>query len=140
MLDGDEVRKHLSSELGFTKEHRDSNIRRIGFVASEITKHGGISSCAPIAPFQEHGNHSKQTVFYANLDARTPLISRVIYFGMQTVVGTLPAWPLGVVSIPLAISIASISNTIYMLIQLHLRLGPMQWLHTRDFLARLAGA
>ena len=50
-LDGDLVRRHLSSELGFSKEHRDLNIRRIGFVASEITKHGGIAICAPIAPY-----------------------------------------------------------------------------------------
>jgi sulfate adenylyltransferase len=51
MLDGDHVRKHLSSELGFSKEHRDLNIRRIGYVASEITKNGGIAICAPIAPY-----------------------------------------------------------------------------------------
>ena len=51
MLDGDLVRKNLSSELGFSKEHRDINIRRIGYVASEITKHGGIAICAPIAPY-----------------------------------------------------------------------------------------
>jgi sulfate adenylyltransferase len=51
LLDGDLVRRHLSSELGFSKEHRDMNIRRIGFVASEITKNGGIAICAPIAPY-----------------------------------------------------------------------------------------
>jgi sulfate adenylyltransferase len=51
LLDGDLVRKNLSSELGFSKEHRDVNIRRIGFVASEITKNGGIAICAPIAPY-----------------------------------------------------------------------------------------
>ncbi len=51
ILDGDIVRTHLSSELGFSKEHRDINIRRIGFVASEITKNGGIAVCAPIAPY-----------------------------------------------------------------------------------------
>ncbi len=51
LLDGDIVRKHLSSELGFSKEHRDINIRRIGYVASEITKNGGIAICAPIAPY-----------------------------------------------------------------------------------------
>ena len=45
------MRKHLSSELGFSKEHRDINIRRIGFVASEITKNCGIAICAPIAPY-----------------------------------------------------------------------------------------
>jgi sulfate adenylyltransferase len=52
LLDGDLVRKHLSSELGFSKEHRDINIRRIGYVASEITKNGGIAICAPIAPYE----------------------------------------------------------------------------------------
>lgn len=51
LLDGDLVRKHLSSELGFSKEHRDLNIRRIGFVAAEIVKHTGIAICAPIAPY-----------------------------------------------------------------------------------------
>lgn len=53
LLDGDIVRKHLSSELGFSRAHRDLNIQRIGFVASEITKHGGIALCAPIAPYRE---------------------------------------------------------------------------------------
>ena len=51
LLDGDVVRKHLSSELGFSKEHRDLNIRRIGFVAAEITRNGGVAICAPIAPY-----------------------------------------------------------------------------------------
>jgi sulfate adenylyltransferase len=51
LLDGDLVRKNLSSELTFSKEHRDLNIQRIGFVASEITKNGGIALCAPIAPY-----------------------------------------------------------------------------------------
>ncbi|PWE29449.1 adenylyltransferase [Maritimibacter sp. 55A14] len=51
LLDGDVVRKHLSSELGFSKEHRDLNIKRIGYVASEITKNAGIAICAPIAPY-----------------------------------------------------------------------------------------
>ncbi len=53
LLDGDLVRKHLSSELGFSREHRDLNILRIGFVASEITKNGGVAICAPIAPYAE---------------------------------------------------------------------------------------
>jgi sulfate adenylyltransferase len=53
LLDGDIVRKNLSSELGFSKEHRDLNVHRIGFVASEITKNGGIAICAPIAPYDE---------------------------------------------------------------------------------------
>jgi sulfate adenylyltransferase len=51
LFDGDLVRKHLSSELGFSREHRDLNIRRIGYVASEITKNRGIAICAPIAPY-----------------------------------------------------------------------------------------
>jgi len=51
LLDGDVVRQNLSSELGFSKEHRDLNIQRIGYVASEITKNGGIAICAPIAPY-----------------------------------------------------------------------------------------
>jgi sulfate adenylyltransferase len=51
LLDGDLVRRHLSSELGFSKEHRDLNILRIGYVASEIAKAGGVAICAPIAPY-----------------------------------------------------------------------------------------
>ena len=51
LLDGDIVRRNLSSELGFSRDHRDLNISRIGFVASEITKNGGIAICAPIAPY-----------------------------------------------------------------------------------------
>lgn len=51
LLDGDIVRTHLSSELGFSKEHRSINVQRIGYVASEITKNGGIAICAPIAPY-----------------------------------------------------------------------------------------
>ena len=57
LLDGDIVRKNLSSELGFSKEHRDLNILRIGYVASEITKNGGIAICAPIAPYA----HTRKT-------------------------------------------------------------------------------
>jgi len=53
LLDGDIVRHNLSSELGFSREHRNLNIRRIGFVASEITKAGGVAICAPIAPYRE---------------------------------------------------------------------------------------
>jgi sulfate adenylyltransferase len=51
LLDGDIVRRNLSSELTFSKEHRDINVRRIGFVAGEITKNRGIAICAPIAPY-----------------------------------------------------------------------------------------
>lgn len=52
LLDGDLVRTHLSSELGFSREHRDLNVTRIGFVAAEVTRHGGIAICAPIAPYR----------------------------------------------------------------------------------------
>jgi sulfate adenylyltransferase len=68
ILDGDIVRTNLSSELGFTKEHRSLNIKRIGFVANEITKNGGMAICCPIAPYEadrkanrelisQHGNY-----------------------------------------------------------------------------------
>jgi sulfate adenylyltransferase len=50
LLDGDIVRLHLSRELGFSEEHRKINVERIGFVASEIVKNGGIAVCASIAP------------------------------------------------------------------------------------------
>jgi len=62
LLDGDIVRKNLSSELGFSKKDRDINIRRIGFVASEITKNGGIAICAPIAPYHEVRNHVRNMI------------------------------------------------------------------------------
>jgi sulfate adenylyltransferase len=51
LLDGDIVRRSLSSELGFSRHDRGINIRRIGFVAAEITRNGGIALCAPIAPY-----------------------------------------------------------------------------------------
>jgi sulfate adenylyltransferase len=62
LLDGDLVRKHLSSELGFSKEHRDINIRRIGYVASEITKNGGLAICAPIAPYDAIRKEVRQMI------------------------------------------------------------------------------
>jgi sulfate adenylyltransferase len=62
LLDGDVVRKHLSSELGFSKEHRDINIQRIGYVASEITKNGGIAICAPIAPYTKTRKAVRQMI------------------------------------------------------------------------------
>jgi sulfate adenylyltransferase len=62
VLDGDIVRKNLSSELNFSKEHRDINIRRIGFVAAEITKNGGIAICAPIAPYDAVRKEVRATV------------------------------------------------------------------------------
>jgi len=62
ILDGDLVRKNLSSELGFSKEHRDINIRRVGFVASEITKHRGIAICAPIAPYESIRRENRELI------------------------------------------------------------------------------
>ncbi|WP_324275642.1 adenylyl-sulfate kinase [Blastococcus brunescens] len=53
LLDGDEVRHHLSAGLGFSREDRDTNVLRIGWVAAQIAKHGGIAVCAPIAPYAE---------------------------------------------------------------------------------------
>ena len=62
LLDGDIVRTHLSSELGFSQEHRKLNVRRIGFVASEITKNGGIALCAPIAPYQSDRRFNRELI------------------------------------------------------------------------------
>jgi len=62
LLDGDIVRTHLSSELGFSKEHRSLNVQRIGFVASEITKNGGIAICAPIAPYSKDRNINRNLI------------------------------------------------------------------------------
>jgi sulfate adenylyltransferase len=52
LLDGDVVRTHLSKGLGFSREDRDTNIRRIGFVAAEIVRHGGVAVCAAVSPYQ----------------------------------------------------------------------------------------
>jgi sulfate adenylyltransferase len=62
LLDGDIVRHNLSSELNFSKEHRDINVRRIGFVASEITKNRGIAICAPIAPYENTREEIRATI------------------------------------------------------------------------------
>jgi sulfate adenylyltransferase len=62
LLDGDVVRKNLSSELTFTREHRNLNIMRIGFVAKEITKNGGIAICAPIAPYEESRKKNRELI------------------------------------------------------------------------------
>ncbi|MGD9281932.1 MAG: adenylyl-sulfate kinase, partial [Desulfobacterales bacterium] len=62
LLDGDIVRHNLSSELTFSKEHRDINVRRIGFVASEITKNRGIAVCAPIAPYAATRREIRKTI------------------------------------------------------------------------------
>ena len=62
VLDGDDVRTHLSSELGFSKEHRDLNIRRIAFVAREVTRHRGIAICAPIAPYEDARRYAREII------------------------------------------------------------------------------
>jgi len=62
LWDGDIVRKNLSSELGFSKEHRDVNIRRIGFVAAQNTKNGGIAICAPIAPYDAIRKENRELI------------------------------------------------------------------------------
>ena len=62
LLDGDIVRINLSSELGFSREHRSLNIHRIGFVASEITKNGGIAICAPIAPYEDDRIYNRELI------------------------------------------------------------------------------
>ena len=53
VLDGDVVRTHLSRGLGFSREDRDENVRRVGFVAAEIARHGGLSVCALVSPYRE---------------------------------------------------------------------------------------
>ena len=77
LLDGDVVRKNLSSELSFSKEHRDLNIRRIGYVASEITKNGGIAICAPIAPYAAIRREVRETISavggFVEIHVATPL-------------------------------------------------------------------
>ncbi|MEM6795035.1 MAG: bifunctional sulfate adenylyltransferase/adenylylsulfate kinase [Acidobacteriota bacterium] len=62
LLDGDIVRRHLSSELGFSREHRNLNIQRIGFVAAEITRNGGVAICAPIAPYDSTRKEVRERV------------------------------------------------------------------------------
>ena len=77
LLDGDIVRINLSSELGFSKEHRNLNITRIGFVASEITKNGGIAICAPIAPYEAIRKYNRELISkvggYIEVHVSTPL-------------------------------------------------------------------
>jgi len=77
LLDGDIVRTHLSSELGFSKKDRSVNVRRIGFVASEITKNGGIAICAPIAPYEADRRFNRELIEplggYIEVYVNTPL-------------------------------------------------------------------
>jgi len=62
VLDGDVVRTHLSKGLGFSKEDRDTNVRRIGFVASELVRHGGIVICAVVSPYRAARNDVRKMV------------------------------------------------------------------------------
>jgi sulfate adenylyltransferase len=62
VLDGDVVRTHLSKGLGFSKEDRDTNIRRIGFVAAEIVRHGGVAICAAVSPYLATRNEVRDMV------------------------------------------------------------------------------
>ena len=62
VLDGDVVRTHLSSELSFSREHRDLNIRRIGWVAGEVVKHGGTVVVAAIAPYEAAREEARKLV------------------------------------------------------------------------------
>ncbi len=77
LLDGDLVRKNLSSELGFSKHHRDLNVKRIAYVASEINKHHGIAICALIAPYRETRKAARETVMqhgqFIEIYVSTPL-------------------------------------------------------------------
>ena len=77
LLDGDIVRQNLSSQLTFSKEHRDINVRRIGFVACEIAKNRGIAICAPIAPYsatrQEIRNSIEAYGGFIEVHVSTPL-------------------------------------------------------------------
>ncbi len=77
LLDGDVVRKNLSKGLGFSREDRDANIMRIGFVASEITKAGGIAICAPIAPYAKTREFNRELISsyggYILVHVATPL-------------------------------------------------------------------
>lgn len=62
LLDGDIVRHHLSDGLGFSKADRDTHVQRLGYVASEVTKHGGIAICAAIAPYSATRQHVRDAV------------------------------------------------------------------------------
>ena len=77
LLDGDIVRTHLSSELGFSRNDRSTNIKRIGYVASEITKNGGIAICAPIAPYEQDRLYNRNLISceggYLEIFVNTPL-------------------------------------------------------------------
>jgi len=68
LLDGDVVRRELSAGLGFTREDRDRNIRRIGWVAAEVARHGGLAICCPIAPYAQARADARQLAVAAGGD------------------------------------------------------------------------
>jgi sulfate adenylyltransferase len=76
VLDGDVVRTHLSKGLGFSKEDRDTNVRRIGFVAAEVVRHGGASVCAAVSPYRSTRNECRAMVghdHFVEVFVNTPL-------------------------------------------------------------------
>jgi sulfate adenylyltransferase len=76
ILDGDVVRTHLSQGLGFSKEERDTNVRRIGFVAAEIVRHGGMAICAAVSPYRATRNEVRKMVrpeLFVEVFVDTPL-------------------------------------------------------------------
>jgi putative peptidoglycan lipid II flippase len=79
-----------------------------------------------------------QTLFYSNMDMRTPLVSTIIYTVANTVFAVLLVRSLGVLGIPIAVSLASVSNTVYMICKLQKKFGPMGWNQVRSFALRLA--
>ena len=62
MLDGDVVRTHLSKELGFSREDRDENVRRVGYVAAEVARHGGLAICALVSPYRAARDEARAQV------------------------------------------------------------------------------
>jgi sulfate adenylyltransferase len=62
LLDGDQVRRLLSPGLGFSREDRNAHVRRVGYVAAEVTRHGGVAICALIAPYDEARKHVRAMV------------------------------------------------------------------------------
>ena len=76
LLDGDVVRTHFSEGLGFSKEDRDDHIRRMGFVASEITRHGGVAICAAVSPYRATRNDVRNMIgqeYYLEVFVDTPI-------------------------------------------------------------------
>ena len=77
VLDGDEVRRHLSKGLGFSRDDRNTNITRIGYVASEVVRHGGVAICAPIAPYAVSRDEARELVQahgrFVEIHVSTPL-------------------------------------------------------------------